>query len=361
MRAQIVATGLAMLCALLPGLAGRAPANAAEDGQDSWQQLARRIESTLRTGRPALQIGNLDGDSHEVFGKIGRVIVDPVMGVFVLDEQALALRGFDLSGGHLGSAGGAGGGPGEFRRPVDMLMDGGKQLHVLDSRLSRISIITFAAGAARAREVRLELPGDSFCLLNDNYYLLTPADSTVIRQVDRTGALRHSFAPQVNLIRYTNVSQNAAFSFRAGENRGRLLCEAGRGLIVHVHNAAGLIRAFRSTGELAWESKLRDFHQVRYTPVQGGRFYAQTGDPKSGTASFITEAVLLTNDVLAVTLVDRRLLKGSRSTQELRLVALSDGRELRRISTELTLTAIHNNRLYAYMQEPYPRILVFDF
>lgn len=80
--------------------------------EDSW-----RLE-------PDLQVGQLDGPL--AFGRINWVAPGPAGGMLVLDGQSHLVHVFDSVGRALGSFGGEGEGPGEFRRPavVTALDDG---------------------------------------------------------------------------------------------------------------------------------------------------------------------------------------------------------------------------------------------
>lgn len=67
-----------------------------------------------------LRIGQVDGDEHEVFGRPGALAVGPAGDILVYDVQATALRRFDADGAYVGTIGGAGSGPGEYRNVAGM-------------------------------------------------------------------------------------------------------------------------------------------------------------------------------------------------------------------------------------------------
>jgi hypothetical protein len=62
--------------------------------------------------------------------------------IYVLDVQEAALQVYDSTGSYLETVGRAGEGPGEFRRPVDLTVDGeGGRAIVRDARLRRITFL----------------------------------------------------------------------------------------------------------------------------------------------------------------------------------------------------------------------------
>jgi len=115
-----------------------------------------------------LQIGVLDGDEAEIFGRIRDVVVDDFGNIYILDDQALAVSWFGPDGGHRGTAGRAGGGPGEFRHPVDMTLDDRGRVHVLDTALGRVSIFEPGdAGLTPIGEVAARVWAVAFCVLSN--------------------------------------------------------------------------------------------------------------------------------------------------------------------------------------------------
>jgi len=90
-----------------------APVSSADVTPARWDTLPGerwRLEEDLRIG---VVQGSSTADPR-VFGRIRNVIPTDDGGVWVYDQQAVELRKFDASGGHLLSVGRAGQGPGEF-------------------------------------------------------------------------------------------------------------------------------------------------------------------------------------------------------------------------------------------------------
>ena len=93
---------------------------------------------------PILQLGALDGDTPDVFGRITSLRIMPDGGVVVSDALAGEIRSFSATTEHLGSVGGLGEGPGEFSNSVSLLRVTGDSIWAWDQRQQRVSV--FADG-----------------------------------------------------------------------------------------------------------------------------------------------------------------------------------------------------------------------
>jgi hypothetical protein len=67
-----------------------------------------------------LRIGRIEGGEHEMCGRPGALAVTPGGDILVYDAQATALRRFGADGRYIGTIGGAGSGPGEYRNVAGM-------------------------------------------------------------------------------------------------------------------------------------------------------------------------------------------------------------------------------------------------
>ena len=111
----------------------------------TWSHTPADVRELSIDPTPLFQIGALDGDAHEVFGRITSLRMTEDGRIVVADEQAGALRTFSSTGEHLGSVGGLGEGPGEFNESAYVLGVSGDTIVAWDGRLQRISV--FADGA----------------------------------------------------------------------------------------------------------------------------------------------------------------------------------------------------------------------
>lgn len=105
--------------------------NPAEGG---WTLLpAPRVEEELR-------IGAVEGEAAYQFGQIMAVDVDEAGRIYVLDQQAAAVRVFDAGGRHIRTVGRPGGGPGELSMMTMAVMAGGDEVvYVADVMRQRIA------------------------------------------------------------------------------------------------------------------------------------------------------------------------------------------------------------------------------
>jgi len=89
-----------------------------------------------------MSFGGIDGPEEYVFGRISSLAVGPRGRIFVLDEQAPALRVYDALGRYLATWGSKGNGPGEYARPraLAVLSDG--RVLVRDPDNGRITVFS---------------------------------------------------------------------------------------------------------------------------------------------------------------------------------------------------------------------------
>lgn len=95
---------------------------------------------------PEVSIGEMDGPSEYLFGRIGSLAVDSDGNVHVFDSQADQVRVFDPDGTYIATLGREGEGPGEFGRAeaIAVLPDG--RLLVRDPGNMRVQVFDRASG-----------------------------------------------------------------------------------------------------------------------------------------------------------------------------------------------------------------------
>jgi hypothetical protein len=103
---------------------------------------------------PAVSIGAIQGQGPEIFGRLSNVLWRSDGAIVMVDAQVLEIRVFAASGGHLWTAGRAGGGPGEFNRLNSLWLLPGDSLLAVDGR--RLSV--FDPSGAYVRELTLSSP-----------------------------------------------------------------------------------------------------------------------------------------------------------------------------------------------------------
>jgi hypothetical protein len=303
-----------------------------------------------------LQIGVPDGDEAEIFGHIHDVLVDDFGNVYVLDDQAFTLSWFGPDGGHRGTAGRAGGGPGEFRSPVDMILDDRGRVHVLDYAAGRISIFEGGdAGLTLIGEVTTYLHAVAFCRLSDRYYLLVPEGDSIIHAIDAGGGALRTFGEPVADI--PPELRPHAPVLTGLLNYGRLYCHQDPPTIVLLSDITPLVRAFRPDGSEIWRTELRDYHQQRWELTRGGRGLRVAADPESGTAHTGEAVARIGRDSVVITLREASLADPI-GELEARIVSLWNGREIGLGRADAVIAATRDSLVYGYVNDPYPRVLV---
>ncbi len=105
-------------------------------------------EVAVRTATIELEIGDVEGDGPETFGRIGGLALLPDGGILVLDNSAEEARVFDRDGRFRYRFGRAGGGPGEFSGACCPGLDPKGRLWVRDGGNARYDV--FAPGDTAA-------------------------------------------------------------------------------------------------------------------------------------------------------------------------------------------------------------------
>jgi hypothetical protein len=106
---------------------------------------------------PVLQVGSMDGDTTSALHRVVGAVRLSDGGIVVASAGSRDLRWFDAAGRHIGTAGRAGDGPGEFRAPGWIGPTAGDTVQVWDRQHRRVS--TFHA-ARFIREAPARLPAD---------------------------------------------------------------------------------------------------------------------------------------------------------------------------------------------------------
>lgn len=325
------------------------------------------LANALRTPTPALQLGQLDGDSPHVFGRIRDVGVLPNGDVFVLDDLMYEIRWFDSQGRHVAQSGRNGSGPGEFRSPAAMFVEETGVIHTYDRRNGRISVFQSINGAlVHERDIRLDLTSvDDLCVMNGDYYFVTPNDSSVVQRFDKNGKRIAAFGARPSLSNLLNTKlpsdPSLAASIAGSYNGAMIYCDPVRQSVVLVYRQLPLVRAFTAAGGAVWETHLSDFHQLRWIPVRGSTAYQQAADPRSGIVTMASALVQIDRQRLAVTYVDGGLTKRAEPSRHVRLFSLLNGQEIARLPTLLTLIGRSGTALYMSSSRPFPHLRVVKY
>lgn len=107
---------------------------------------------------PVLEIGTVQGAAEQQLDGVGDVARAPDGTILVAERRSRQLSVFDSAGRHLRTAGGEGGGPGEFRYLSGLAWLPGDTLAAWDRRQGRLSLFTPDGSLVRTRT--LTPPGD---------------------------------------------------------------------------------------------------------------------------------------------------------------------------------------------------------
>ncbi|WP_420636093.1 6-bladed beta-propeller [Candidatus Palauibacter sp.] len=137
----IISTSLAA-CDAGAGASGAGPDVVVETRGDTTvvRTLSGSVWGAAARLVPQLSIGEVEGPEELLFGAIGSIAVDDDGRVYVLDRQALNVRGFDADGAHIETLGGPGEGPGELSTTGSLAVLPGGRVAAQDPLNMRIQV-----------------------------------------------------------------------------------------------------------------------------------------------------------------------------------------------------------------------------
>ena len=151
----------------------------AESSAPAWRQG----EEWKLSAEPLVQVGEVEGEPAYQLSQVAGAVKLGDGSLVVANAQSHELRWFDGAGRHLRTAGGRGGGPGEFGGMSTLMRARGDTLAVFDWSAMRVSY--FTPDGAFARSVTLPPPGDIIHgvtgMFGDGSLLVTPLGSRVFR------------------------------------------------------------------------------------------------------------------------------------------------------------------------------------
>lgn len=319
------------------------------------------IAQTPTEGRPVLEIGKADGSEVEAFGFIGDVEVGSSGDVFILDMSATSISWFGADGTFKRLIGRSGGGPGEFRRPISMAIDGQERLHVYDVGNGRISIYALSATeATHIADQKLDRQINALCTVNNRRFVLIPQQDMVLGELDENGRVMRVFGPAEEPdVATARRFSDARPTMHRFFNHAVMTCDAQSETIVLLQENIPIVRAFDVDGTLQWRTKLSDYHERELFRGTMGDGFGFRIDPAIGSAHSGSAVAIVPGRRVAVTLWEGSPSDMEGSLDE-RSLDLSDGREVERSVPLARLVRILNDRRYGYLQLPYPRVLIYE-
>jgi len=321
--------------------------------------FSRQAESQLpAAAKPIRAIGTAHGSVEEAFSFIGDVEVSRAGGVFVLDRFARHIAWFDAEGRFVQRIGREGRGPGEFQTPYAMAVDDSDRLHVYDSSNRRVSVYAISdRTATHLADHQLEVRARDICTLRGRRFLLTPHEPMVVQELRSDGTVLRSLVPreepEPDVVRKVADHLGTA---RAYYNAALLACDVQSETIALAHENVPIVRLFGIDGRQRWRTVLQDFHGRILGVTERGGFSFRT-DPKRD-ASHSASALAFVAGRLVVTLWEGGA-SNPEGRLEARVIELSSGREVDRQMPPARLTKVLGNRSYAFVQHPYPAVLLY--
>lgn len=232
----------------------------------------------------ATPIGSLG--SPETFGSIDDVALLAHGQTVVLDRLSNVLRLFDSTGAQVDSAGGPGGGPGEFRHMVGMDVLNRDHIVVVDPVNARLTRVAVSAGSlAILEEHRLDFSPTAFCVLGGDLYFVGLRHGMVFHRADAAGRVLESFMPVAD-------EGPVQVQMRA---RGKLACEDAPAQLAFASSARGTVEIFSpTTNEFLIESIL-DYSGHEIT---GDAFTVRRSRPRGGAAHSVARIAWLGHGLL---------------------------------------------------------------
>ena len=344
----------------LPGIGAVAPAmdSVEPPRSDAGESAAGDSASEAADPGAPLSIGAVEGRPHEVFGRIADVAVGLAGDVFVLDNLNLDVRWFSSDGTFLGSAGRAGGGPGEFRSPMSVSVRPDGQIEVLDMAYRRLTRFapTPDEGLLLRSELTIPVFGMDFCTMRGRYFVLANDSVGIVNVVDSMGVVLRRFAEPVGSVppyleRHRRILQE-------GFTRGALICQEERDMVVVLSSSLGQVRAFTSEGDPLWSTSIAGFRPQRAVPGTRGDSFRYEIDPETGLASTATFLGHAGAGSAAVTVEQWN--RHGRVGVEWRWLDLASGTETGvSQSSGLVFVGQVAGMTVAFAGEPYPRVVIW--
>jgi hypothetical protein len=314
-----------------------------------------------RTAR--LELGKLEAPVEEVFGRITDVAVDRSRGFFVLDGQARELRWFGPNGQFLDRVGRAGQGPGEFLSPTAVALGNADEVAVLDVQNARISWYRASDGTlTHLDDSRVILGAFDFCLVGSTALVMasSPEGPGIFFVMGRDGSVERTFGavPSVDPVTVAGVPASALAMVELSSVQGRIACDLDSDRFVVVHERLPIVRAFSLSGDVVWETRLRDYRQVHW--VADERLRMRLGpDPATGTAH-TTREVATTDDGRVIVSLHEGSLADPEGRLELRVLRMDTGEEVGGQFSRFTVRHHGFGQIVAVDPSPWPRLLVYE-
>ena len=276
----------------------------------------------------------------------------------VLDSRHNELRVFGPTGTFIGAWGRPGTGDGSFRSPTALVVGPRGEVIVADRGNNLKLFQWFSSSYVFRSSIHVPFVPEDLCLFEDALYVRGwTSQNLTINQYTKDGAHVRSFGTGY---------QDDQRLVREQLSDGLIACSDDESVIVAIFEHLPFIYAYSSDGEQLWVSKIDDFRSMTITdtttpngkkvvtfdsraefdyassllPGPGGSFVLQT--TRMRVAGRVEEKEIST--VVHTYLIEARTGIGAYVSDELPL-----------------LREIHLRQVIAVEQEPFPRVVIYDF
>lgn len=311
-----------------------------------WSELATDAGEEL-------VLGTMDGPTHSAFGKVSDAGFYRNGAIYVVDEQAHAVRMFSESGDYLTTIGREGDGPGELRAPTALALTAAG-LAVSDAR-GRVSFFEQADSSFTfVRRFGSPMRVWDMCWLGDAVAVagVSIGDSSAARIYEIDGRLRDSFG---DLYPHDDPIVQETLSW------GSLACDPETGGIAFAPIHGNRVELFTSTGLELWSTLIPGFRQVPFEyeeAVDGRIWYWSTpeGVDTNLDLFLVRDRVVLQTAWKDTTSTAPKDYQGS----ELLIFDRTDGRVVARIRDTPIIVDMTPSALLTIRYLPFPRVSRLD-
>lgn len=315
-------------------------------------------ESVLvAVGEEGFSVGALDGDPSMTIGSIDDLAVGAAGEVIVVDGINSLVRRYNSSGSFDKAVGREGDGPGEFRRPSEVVVGPRGDLLILDPgkwRLSRLS------GDSLQFMETMDFPflPRDICLLGDRMFVLGLHAGLVLHEFSLEGELIGSFGdpipyPVANAV----VQDDSQFQSRLDDYSasGDLVCHEATETLTVLPRTLPNLRNWSAQGTLRWEVVLEDYSQTEVNRTENG--WTMGVNSETGLATGLVSLVELSDDYLLTQTADGSYsIRPGEATVQSRVVSLATG-EVRQVVGDLPRLRKYVDGIgYGWEEVPFPRL-----
>lgn len=315
---------------------------------------AMSLVDRLSRSAEVLVVGVLEGEVHQMFGQIQDLAADTEGSLYVLDDRNSVVRVFDSRGEYVRHYGAPGEGPGEFRAPSALRIDGTNRLLVAD-RVQRITAFSRENADVGTTMTLQDSPRD-LCVSATRIYISTEGSERggIVHALDAAGAYLDSFG---------SGYQFGGALAREDLSRGSLACSHHTDDVLFAFRYLPVIRRYSSQGEIKWTSSLSDFNPMRITEDASTQTLTYSGN--EGKSDVMHQLTIIDETDYVLVQVLRRTPTSIQERKDYAeiltyVVNLETGAG-GYVGNELpTVYAVVAGRLYAAVNWPYPHVLVYE-